>query len=88
LSEVSWGYECYFNNYSSQSRGVAIPINNNFDFKYINSEKDDTGNYLRLDFSSQEIVITIFCIYGPNNDNRELYNRIRDKLLTKTMHVF
>jgi len=58
-----WGYECYFSNYSSQSRGVAILINNNFDFKYINSEKDDTGNYLRLDFSSQEIVITIFCIY-------------------------
>ena len=76
-----WGYECYFSNYSSQSRGVAILINNNFDFKYINSEKDDTGNYLRLDFSSQEIVITIFCIYGPNNDNPELYNRIRDKLL-------
>ena len=77
-----WDYECYFSNYSSQSRGVAILINNNFDFKYINSEIDDTGSYIRLDFSSQEIVITIFCIYGPNNDNPEFNNRIRGKLLT------
>lgn len=27
-----WGYTAYFNSFSSQSRGVAILFNNNFDF--------------------------------------------------------
>ena len=27
-----WGYECYFNCFTSQSRGVAILFNSNFDF--------------------------------------------------------
>ena len=30
---AEWGYECYFSSFSSQSRGVAILLNNNFDFK-------------------------------------------------------
>ena len=27
---AQWGYECFFNNFSSQSKGVAILFNNNF----------------------------------------------------------
>ena len=38
-----WGYECYFNNFS-QSRGVAIFINNNFDYSFHEVETDDEGN--------------------------------------------
>ena len=41
-----WGYECYLNNFGSQSRGVAILINNNFDFKFHSFEKDDCGNLI------------------------------------------
>ena len=39
-----WGYECYFNKFSSQSRGVAIFINNNFDYSFQKVETDDEGN--------------------------------------------
>ena len=39
-----WGYVCYFSNYCSQSRGVAILINNNFEFKFHSVEKDNAGN--------------------------------------------
>ena len=28
-----WGYECFFSNFTSQSRGVAIFINNNLNVK-------------------------------------------------------
>ena len=34
-----WGYTCYFSNHNSQSRGVAIMINNNFDFKFKKIER-------------------------------------------------
>ena len=43
-----WGYDCFFSNHNSQSRGVAIFINNTFDFKLNNVEKDDNGNLLIL----------------------------------------
>ena len=35
-----WGYECFFSHYTSNSRGVAIFINNNFDFKLESCDKD------------------------------------------------
>lgn len=41
-----WGYECYFSFYNTQSRGVAILINNNFDFKLDNIKHDANGNLL------------------------------------------
>jgi exonuclease III len=30
-----WGYQCYFSSFTTNSRGVAILINNNFDFRVI-----------------------------------------------------
>ena len=42
------GMKCFFNNYSSQARGVAIFIKNTLDFKLISEYKDNTGNLLIL----------------------------------------
>ena len=44
-----WGYEVYFSNHTSNSRGVATFINNNFDCKVKNVEKDNNGNMLILE---------------------------------------
>ena len=30
-----WDFECYYNSFSSQQKGVAILINDNFEFKYV-----------------------------------------------------
>ena len=38
LIESQWGYKCYFNSYMSNSRGVCILFNNNFEFK-VHAEK-------------------------------------------------
>ena len=43
---TQWGFECYFSNYSSQSRGVAILFNNKFEFKVLKVTKDENGNKL------------------------------------------
>jgi len=77
-----WGYECYFNNFSSQSRGVAIFINNNFDYSFQKMETDDQGNFIILHFLSYEKDITLFCIYGPNKDEPVFYESIKNKLST------
>ena len=41
-----WGYEVYFSSHTSQSRGVAILFNNNFDFQVLDVKHDLDGNYL------------------------------------------
>lgn len=78
---AQWGYECYFNNYNSQSRGMAILINNNFDFKFNNCDTDQNGNLFVLQASITNIDITMFYIYGPNKDDPDFYLTLKDKIL-------
>ena len=42
--ESQWGYKCIFNSLSSNSRGVYILFNNNFEFKIHRERKDCKGN--------------------------------------------
>ena len=53
-----WGYEVYFSNFNSQSRGVATFINNNFDCKVNRIDKDNGGNILMLNCVICEKEIT------------------------------
>ena len=41
---TEWGYECVFSCNNSRSRGVAILLNNNFDFKIKKTIIDTKGN--------------------------------------------
>lgn len=72
-----WGYECYFSNYTSQSRGVATLINNDFDFKLSNIEKDTNGNLLILNCKICDKNISLINVYGPNRDRPEFYENVR-----------
>lgn len=73
---AQWGYECYFSNFTSQSRGVAILFNNNFEFKVHNIEKDNEGNKLILDIAIKDKRLLLIDIYGPNRDTPEFYLNI------------
>lgn len=75
-----WGYECYFSSFSSQSRGVAIFINNNFDFKFISLEKDTEGNMLLLNVKIYDTEITLICVYAPNKDSPSFFKTIGEKI--------
>lgn len=44
--EAQWGYKCVFNSFTSNSRGVCILFNNNFEFKILSEKKDNDGNIL------------------------------------------
>ena len=66
--ETQWGYKCVFNSYSSNSRGVAIFFNNDFELKLHREKKDNEGNLIALDLSIEEHRVTLVNIYGPNTD--------------------
>ena len=79
--ESLWGYKCIFNSFSSNSRGVCILFNNDFEFKIHRERKDCEGNLLALDMTIEENKVTLINIYGPNNDNPDFYDTVREVLL-------
>lgn len=78
MIRAEWGYECWYAGYTSNSRGVAILFNNNFEFKVTNVQRDVNGNWLSLSLKIDAIDITLICLYGPNRDDPEFYSRIKE----------
>ena len=66
LIRAEWGFECIFNCNSSQSRGVAILLNNNFEFKIHSIFRDYDGNLLIVDLTICNQRLTLLNIYGPS----------------------
>lgn len=79
---TQWGYECFFSNFSSQSRGVAILFNNNFEFQLHNIEKDDNGNKLILDITIEGKRVLLINIYAPNKDDPHFFHTIMADIVT------
>ena len=77
IIRAEWGYKVLFNSYTSQSRGVAIFIKNNFDFTLHNSYSDQSGNILILDIEIDQHRLTLANIYGPNNDDPTFYQNLQ-----------
>ena len=75
-----WGYECFFASFTTQSRGVAILLNNNFDFKIKNVTRDPQGNYIILTLKTMEKEIVFINVYGPNRDEPEFYDSLINKI--------
>ena len=71
-----WGYDCYFSSHSSQSRGVAIMLNPNFEHKITQVTKDKDGNKLILEIVFLGKKFTLINIYGPNRDKPNFYAQI------------
>ena len=72
-----WGFECFFDSFSSQSRGVAILLNNTFEYKLHKIKKGNDGNKLLLDITIQNKRLTLVNIYGPNRDKPNFYNVLK-----------
>ena len=78
---TQWGYECYFSNFSSNSRDVAILFNNNFEYEVHEVEKDDNGNKLLLDITIEGKRLTLINIYGPSRDDPDFYQGIFNSII-------
>jgi len=83
-----WGYDCFFSNFNSQSRGVAIFINNTFDCKVNNIERDNNGNLLILKCNICDKDITLINIYGPNRDTPAFYQDLNDRMVKYENDLF
>ena len=77
---MEWGYESFFASFNTQSRGVAVLLNNTFDFKVNLIEIDPLGNFIILKLNTMEKIITLINVYGPNRDNPEFYAQINQKI--------
>ena len=72
--QSEWGYKAYFASYKTNSRGVAVLFNNNFEFKIRSVKKDQNGNYIIISFSAMEKDLLLVNVYGPNRDSPQFYS--------------
>ena len=68
MVKAEWSGEVIFSSLASNSRGVAIFISNNLDYKIHDKKSDDYGNWVALDISINEVRMTLVSLYGPNED--------------------
>lgn len=50
----------FFSSVSSNSRGVAILFNKNFEFKVLKEKKDINGNYFILEIFLQSCTVPLY----------------------------
>ena len=73
-----WGGEAILATKSSNSRGVAILISNNFEFTIHDKHLDPEGNYIILDVTFMGVPrCTLVNLYGPNKDSPAFYEKIK-----------
>ena len=77
-----WGYDCYFSSFASNSRGITILLNNNFESKVHKEKRDLNGNFLALDIDIEGSRTTLISLYGPNRDSPDFYDLISDTIET------
>ena len=77
IIENQWGFKAYFSSFASNSRGVAVLLNNNFEHKVMGTRKDDNGNLLALDIQLDSKRLTLVTIYGPNHDSPLFYENLK-----------
>ena len=75
-----WGNDIYLSGGQTNSRGVAILLNNNFEYEILKCRKDESGNLLNLILKLSTMILNIICVYGPNTDNTEFYKDVQDLL--------
>ena len=74
----------YQSNGTSNSRGVAIWIKKNVEFKLIDEYKDNEGRLLLINVKISNAIYTIINMYAPNNMNkRNTFFKQVDRLINE-----
>jgi len=74
----SWDGEMIISSGTSNSRGVAILLTNNFEYNIMESVVDPGGNYVALKINMFNTEVSLISIYGPNADDPIFYDTIND----------
>ena len=76
-----WNIEYFIAGNSTNSRGVAILINNTFEYSINKCIKDPEGRYIIIEISITNLFTFFFInVYGPNRDDPEWFNILFDKV--------
>ena len=68
--------ECYINGTKTNSCGVIILLNNNFEYSILDSFQDGEGNILQLLINFGTFKLNLINIYAPNKDNPNFFSKI------------
>ena len=80
MYEMEWEYKCVFSSFKSNSRGVAILFNNNFEYDIKKIKVDTNGNFVAMDIVIEDYNMTLIAIYGPNEDTTYFYNQLKNMI--------
>ena len=68
----------------TNSRGVAIFLKKNFEYKIKYLNIDQSGNLILLDLQLGEISLRLLNVYAPNIDNPNFFMKIREYMEEST----
>ena len=80
LIRTHWNNDCFFNNFKSNARGVAILFNRNVEYKIHKHISDKDGNFIILDMTVHNQRFTLSNLYGPNSHNPGFYIELCKKI--------
>jgi len=76
-----WGYKVLFNSTASNAKGLAILINNNFEYELHNEYSDPEGDFMIADIGINQRRILLVNIHSPNKDTPSFYDRLKDEVM-------
>ena len=80
LVTSEWGYKAYFNSSTSSKKGLAILINNNFEFTFVKLVTDDKGDFMLLQLKINYQTFTLVNLHSPNKDDPDFCDRVMGEL--------
>ena len=75
-----WGGDVYLCGEKTNSRGIAVLLNNNFEYEVLSHRRDKNGNYLNLTLKLSSMTLNLVALYGPNNDSPSFFREIKELL--------
>ena len=79
-----WKGDCILNGESTNSRGVAILLNHNFEYNITSTFKDSEGNLISIDINIGHISLKLINLYAPNKDSPLFFEKVKDILQSNT----
>ena len=69
-------HECFLHSTRTNSRGVAILLNNNYEYKVHEMNRDTEGNYIQLLLACGSFKMNLINLYAPNTDSPKFFQEI------------
>lgn len=63
--KAEWGFDIYFSSYTSNSRGVMVLLNNNFEHKVERVKTDRGANFIIIEINTQGKKLPLLIYTDP-----------------------